>query len=55
MDDKYFEDGDICPECGDGRLCFNIVNCTCFISAPCAECESSPLKCNKCGFETRMD
>ena len=47
-----FEEGQKCPECGDGRLEFQVVEgCTCFISPPCNACVTRPLVCDSCGEE----
>ncbi len=48
----YFEEGDICPECKDGKLYYPPAdNCSCHICAPCSSCVNVKLTCDKCGYE----
>ena len=48
----YFEEGDKCPECGNGKLYYPPVeNCTCHINPPCSACTGNKLKCDKCEYE----
>ncbi len=48
----YFEEGDICPECQDGKFYYPPVEqCSCHISAPCSACVNNQLVCDKCGYE----
>jgi hypothetical protein len=48
----YYEEGDRCPECGNGKLCYPPVeNCTCHINPPCSACTDRNLVCEKCGYE----
>jgi len=52
MTDNRLEEGDRCPECGEGILEYGPVeNCTCFIVPPCAACVNNPLTCTECGWE----
>lgn len=47
----YFEEGDSCPECGEGDLGYRKVEgCTCFQNAPCSACVDNPLVCLECGW-----
>jgi hypothetical protein len=46
------EEGDPCPNCGDGRLeCFQPDDCTCFLNPPCTPCVERGMKCNACGWQ----
>lgn len=48
----YFEEGDVCPECGKGSLYYPPVkNCSCHLCAPCSACVDNRLACEKCGYE----
>lgn len=47
----YYEDGDHCPECHNGKLERVVENCSCHISAPCGACVNAPLVCTNCGYE----
>lgn len=48
----FYEEGDKCPECSDGK--FKYVregSCTCHINPPCSACVNQILECDKCGFQ----
>lgn len=48
----FYEEGDRCPECSDGKLFYPPVeNCTCHISPPCSACINNQLQCDKCGHQ----
>ena len=48
----YFEEGDKCPECEEGKLYYPLVeNCSCHINAPCSACTNKSLVCDECGYE----
>ena len=48
----FYEEGDKCPECKDGRLFYPPVqNCTCHINPPCSACTDRELECDKCGYQ----
>jgi len=56
MYNRFYEEGDICPECKKGMLEYRRVEqCTCHINPPCSACVSAPLICNKCDFEPEED
>lgn len=38
-------------ECDGFYIIDSVENCTCFLNAPCAACETSPLICEKCKKE----
>ena len=47
----FYEEGDKCPECREGKLEYvRDGDCSCHISAPCSACVSMALECNKCGY-----
>lgn len=47
----YYEEGDCCPECREGKLYYPPVqNCTCHINPPCPACTDRELECDKCGY-----
>lgn len=47
----YFEEGDACPECQDGKFCYPPVEqCSCHINPPCSNCVNNQLVCGKCGY-----
>jgi len=48
----YFEEGDHCPECKDGKLYYPpIENCSCHINPPCSACTNRNLVCDRCQHE----
>ena len=56
MYNGFYEEGDICPECGKGILEYRRVEqCTCHINPPCSACVDKPLMCNECDFEPEED
>jgi len=49
------EEGELCPECGEGKLAFlPVENCSCHINPPCNRCVENPLKCTVCGYEPEL-
>jgi hypothetical protein len=52
---KFYEEGDLCPECESGHLQHEEVeNCNCHNVAPCSACINNPLICDECGEETEV-
>lgn len=48
----FYEEGDKCPKCSNGKMFYPPVeNCTCHISPPCSACTDNQLKCDKCGYQ----
>lgn len=48
----YYEEGDKCPECREGKFYYPPVeNCTCHIFPPCSACENRQLECDRCGYQ----
>lgn len=46
------EEGDRCPDCGNGIMGFGRVwGCRCHISPPCSACVDNPLVCLECGWQ----
>ena len=48
----FYEEGDKCPECSNGK--FKYVregSCTCHINPPCTSCVNQILECDKCGYQ----
>ncbi len=46
----YYEEGDSCPECDNGKLIYPPVeNCSCHINPPCSDCTDRLLTCTSCG------
>lgn len=46
------EEGDKCPNCGEGALEFTTEgDCSCHISAPCNVCTDSFLMCPVCHWD----
>lgn len=51
-DNRTYEEGDVCPACGDGKLEYGEVeNCSCHLCPPCNACVENPLVCNECGAD----
>lgn len=49
---EEYQEGDVCPECGAGKLSYpDVVGCTCFINPPCSACVDNKLTCPSCGWE----
>ena len=47
----FYEEGDKCPECHEGKLDWvRDGSCSCHISAPCSNCVNKELECEKCGW-----
>lgn len=50
------EEGDVCPNCGEGTLEYvTHEDCYCHSSPPCHYCIEQPLKCNNCGVRHEQD
>lgn len=48
----FYEEGDTCPECHEGKLDWvREGSCSCHICAPCSACTNKVLECNKCGYQ----
>lgn len=46
-----FEEGDTCPDCGNGTMEIEVEGCMCPISMPpCSACTSAVPTCTSCGI-----
>jgi len=52
MSASEYEEGDKCPECGEGLLIFpEVENCACHIYSPCNAHIDNALCCDICYWE----